>query len=216
MSAIVHVFGRPTQEPAMQKAQNSGTEYCNLSIATSQRGQNGDEPLYFECHFNKFLAQRLVKAKVTTKSCLHVYGDLELHPFIHQNGANAGKPGINAKLNVKDWQFLPSSRPENASGANGGYAQNGNAQQYNQGGAAPQGGGYPNQGMPNGGYSGAPNGGYPNMPAANMGAGVPAQPGYQTPNQAPPNYNGMPAGNGYGNNGFTNVPENQAGQLPFS
>ena len=39
-----------------------------------------------------------------------VYGDLELHPYIHQKGNNAGQAAITPQIMVKDWQFLPANR----------------------------------------------------------------------------------------------------------
>ncbi len=49
----------------MQQGKNSGTEYVSLDIAVSQRGQDGkEETIYYQCYFNKFLAERLAKAGV--------------------------------------------------------------------------------------------------------------------------------------------------------
>lgn len=226
MSAIVLVMGRPTKDPAMQKARNSSTEYVSLSISSTQRGQDGkNETTFYECYFNKFLGDRLIKAGVRHRTGIMVYGDLEFSPYIHKQGAKAGQPDVKAKINVKDWHFAPSDRPDNAAGNS---AQNGAAAPNYGGAPNPGAGGYPNQGMPsqaapnqppmqNGGnYAGAPNvpnaaysGGYPNGSAGYAGGGYPPQ------NGAPQNYQASPAGNGYANNGFTNVPESQMGQLPF-
>ena len=40
MSAIIHLMGRVTKDPAMQQGRNNGTEYISLDLATSQRSQN--------------------------------------------------------------------------------------------------------------------------------------------------------------------------------
>ncbi len=111
MSSIIIVTGRVTADPVMQQAKNSGTEYISLGLATNQRGQNGKEdPIFYQCYCNKFLADRLIKAGVKKSTCLMVYGDLELHPYIHQKGNNAGQAAITPQIMVKDWQFLPANR----------------------------------------------------------------------------------------------------------
>ncbi|MCB6414937.1 single-stranded DNA-binding protein [Faecalimonas umbilicata] len=236
MSVITHLMGRVTRDPVVQQAKNTGTEYINLDLAVTQRsqnnqnGQNPYETVYYQCYFNKFLADRLQKAGVKKGTVLYLYGDLELHPFIYQQGQRAGQPGINAKINVKDWDFPPSNKPANESGSTPGMNPNGNA--------APANGGYPNQGAPNGGgYMGAasaqnpvnpvgnaaPNNGYAGngnytappaqqTPPASYGGGA----NYRAPagNNSPSMYGGAPAA-GAGNS-FQNVPEYQAGQLPFA
>ena len=225
MSAIVHVMGRLTKDPVMQKAKNTDTEFMNLDLAVTQRSQNNEnETIYYQCHFNSFQAQRLLKAKVVKGTCLWIYGDLELHPFIYKQGKSAGQAGINASINVKDWQFTISNRPEGSTSGAPGMNQNGNAQPNTGGSVAPGAGTYQNQGMsPAGNYAGngnyaMPNGGYsaapaaPNAPAPNMSQGAAMQAGYQSN----PNYNNAPAGNGYANDGFNRVPESQMGQLPFA
>lgn len=235
MSVITHLMGRVTKDPVMQQGKNNGTEYISLDLAVTQRSQNSQngqntETMYYQCFFNKHLADRLLKANVKKGTCLYVYGDLEIHPFIYQQGQKAGQAGVNAKVNVKDWQFCLSNKPENESGTAPGM--NGNAMP-NNGGAPMQGGGYQNPGVPNGGtYPGAA--GAPNA-APNMGAGVPAggytaappapqaspatyagNRNYAAPGgTAPQTYGGVPA-SGYSNDGFSNVPEYQAGQLPFN
>ena len=61
MSAIIHVMGRVTKDPAMQQGKNNGSEYISLDLASSQRsqntqnGQNGYESMFYQCYFNKFL-----------------------------------------------------------------------------------------------------------------------------------------------------------------
>lgn len=225
MSAIVNVMGRSTKDPEMQKAKNSSNEYVSLDISSTQRGQDGNnETTFYECYFNKFLGQRLIKAGVKYRTGLMVYGDLEFHPYIHKSGAKAGQPDVKAKINVKDWHFVPTDKTD--TGANG-IPQNGAAAPNYGGAPNPGAGGYPNQGMPNqmaqnqpmqngGNYAGAagvPNaayqGGYPNTSNGYAGGGYPPQ------NGATQNYQAAPAGNGYANNGFSSVPESQMGQLPF-
>lgn len=114
MSVKVIFMGRPTKDPVMSQSQN-GTEYISLDVAVSQRGQTGnDETVFYQCYFSKGLADRLVKAKVKKGSCISIVGSLELHPFMYQQGNNAGKPGINANVRVLDWEYTISNRPENA------------------------------------------------------------------------------------------------------
>lgn len=133
MSAIIHVMGRVTKDPAMQQGKNNGSEYISLDLASSQRsqntqnGQNGYESMFYQCYFNKFLAERLIKAGVKSGTCIYVYGDLEIHPFLYQQGQKAGQPGVGAKINVKDWQFCLSNKPENENNGNTGKHQNGNS-----------------------------------------------------------------------------------------
>ena len=114
MSSIIIVTGRVTADRGvMQQAKNSGTEYISLGLATNQRGQNGKEepdPLL------SVLLQQ-VSCRSTDKSrCQKInvshglYGDLELHPYIHQKGNNAGQAAITPQIMVKDWQFLPANR----------------------------------------------------------------------------------------------------------
>ena len=120
----------------MSQSQN-GTEYISLDVAVSQRGQTGnDETVFYQCYFSKGLADRLVKAKVKKGSCISIVGSLELHPFMYQQGNNAGKPGINANVRVLDWEYTISNRPENAgntpnpSNHPNGYGQTGNGPAY--------------------------------------------------------------------------------------
>jgi len=100
MSAILTILGRATRDPEMQQGKNSGTEYVSLDIAVSQRGQDGkEETIYYQCYFNKFLAERLAKAGVKKGTGLMIYGDLELHPFIYQKGKNAGQANAGPRIN---------------------------------------------------------------------------------------------------------------------
>ena len=86
----------------MQQGKNSGTEYVSLDIAVSQRGQDGkEETIYYQCYFNKFLAERLAKAGVKKGTGLMIYGDLELHPFIYQKGKNAGQANAGPDIRVQ-------------------------------------------------------------------------------------------------------------------
>ena len=79
MSAILTILGRATRDPEMQQGKNSGTEYVSLDIAVSQRGQDGkEETIYYQCYFNKFLAERLAKAGVKKGTGLMIYGDLDV------------------------------------------------------------------------------------------------------------------------------------------
>ena len=69
MSAILTILGRATRDPEMQQGKNSGTEYVSLDIAVSQRGQDGkEETIYYQCYFNKFLAERLACLLYTSPS----------------------------------------------------------------------------------------------------------------------------------------------------
>lgn len=132
--------------------------------------------------FYKQLADRLLKANVKKETRLYVYGELEIHPFIYQQGQKAGQAGVNAKVSVKDWQFCLANKPENESGTAPSMNPSGNAMPNNGGAATPSGGGYPNPGRPNNrnhmGATGGQNGNYA---------------GNTTPNHA---YAGNMAGNG--------------------
>lgn len=113
MSSIIIVTGRVTADPVMQQAKNSGAEYISLGLATNQRGPNGkDEPIFYQCYCSKFLADRLLKAGVKKSTCLMVYGDLELHPYIHQKGNNAGQAGITPQILVKGFIFFIKGSPQ--------------------------------------------------------------------------------------------------------
>lgn len=228
MSAILTILGRATRDPEMQQGKNSGTEYVSLDIAVSQRGQDGkEETIYYQCYFNKFLAERLSKAGVKKGTGLMIYGDLELHPFVYQKGKNAGQPSAGPRINVKDWHFVPSIRNDN-NGGNGTPGTNqGSYHQPNNGGQQMQGtpnGGYQNQAMPSGAYTqpGMPSGGQYTTPAnAGQYSSAPAG-GIQYQNNFPPqgnyagtpNFNGMPVGQP--NDGFSTVPESMANQLPYN
>ena len=228
MSAIIYLPGRPTSDPQIKQAKNGGTTYTTLDISCPQRGADGKkETVFYSCYFNSFQADRLVKAGVKKSTGLIIIGDLELHPFIHQKGKNQGMPNAGPSVIVKDWQFAPASYDEN-SGANpggpGGMPQNG----YQQSGQM-QGGSYPASGrQPQSGYQPAQSNGYSQQGAGNN-YGQPPQNGYQ-PNHmagqsAPPQQNngymppngasgGMQGGNP--GDGFSHVPEHQAGDLPFA
>lgn len=228
MSAITHLMGRVTRDPVIQQAKNNGTEYISLDLAVSQRsqnnqnGQNAYETIYYQCFFNNYLTERIRKTNIKKGTCLYVYGELELHPFIYQQGQKAGQAGINAKINVRDWQFCLSNKPENESAS--GMNPNGNTMPNNGGAATPGGGSYQNQTPANGGNymggAGTPNnGGYANtgMANGNYAASSPQQTYAGNANQRmqTPVYGQMPAG-GYPADGFSNIPESQAGQLPFN
>ena len=167
MSVIIHLMGRVTKDPVMQQGRNNGTEYISLDLATSQRSQNAQnnpenpyESVFYQCYLNKHLAERLSKAGVKKGTCLYIYGDLELHPFVYSQGQRAGQAGSGAKINVRDWQFCLSNKSEGDAGGN-----QAGAPPYNGGAATPGAGGYPNPGPQNGGYqnpAGAAQGGaYP-------------------------------------------------------
>ena len=154
MSAIIHLMGRVTRDPVMQQGKNNGTEYISLDLATSQRSQNAQnnpenpyESVFYQCYLNKHLAERLSKAGVKKGTCLYIYGDLELHPFVYSQGQRAGQAGSGAKINVRDWQFCLSNKSEGDAGGN-----QAGAPSYNGGAATPGAGGYPNPGPQNGGY----------------------------------------------------------------
>ena len=125
MSAIIHLMGRVTKDPVMQQGRNNGTEYISLDLATSQRSQNAQnnpenpyESVFYQCYLNKHLAERLSKAGVKKGTCLYIYGDLELHPFVYSQGQRAGQAGSGAKINVRDWQFCLSDKSEGDAGGN--------------------------------------------------------------------------------------------------
>ena len=125
MSVIIHLMGRVTKDPVMQQGRNNGTEYISLDLATSQRSQNAQnnpenpyESVFYQCYLNKHLAERLSKAGVKKGTCLYIYGDLELHPFVYSQGQRAGQAGSGAKINVRDWQFCLSDKSEGDAGGN--------------------------------------------------------------------------------------------------
>ncbi|MEY8482595.1 single-stranded DNA-binding protein [Lachnospiraceae bacterium 48-21] len=160
MSAIIHVMGRVTKDPVMQQGRNNGTEYISLDLATSQRSQNAQnnpenpyESVFYQCYLNKHLAERLLKAGVKKGTCLYVYGEFEIHPFVYSQGQKSGQAGCGAKINVRDWQFCLSNKQDGDAGNQAG------APPYNGGAATPGAGGYPNGDAQNGGYqnqTGAP------------------------------------------------------------
>ena len=222
MSAISIIMGRPTKDPVMQQAKNSQNEYVSLDFPVQQRGQDGEnETVFYTCFFNSFLAQRLIKAGVKRGTGLMLYGDISINTYIHQNGKSAGQPGLNVKMNVKDWQFVPASKDSDSDGSNP-APQNGAANPNYGGAATPAAGGYQNQNIPNQNVPNqtAPNQAAPSQPMApnnNYASnGVPnaAYTGNVNAYAYPPNnnnYQGTPAAN----NGFSNVPESQMGQLPY-
>lgn len=119
MSVIIHLMERVTKDPVMQQGRNNGTEYISLNLATSQRSQNAQnnpenpyESVFYQCYLNKHLAERLSKAGVKKGTCLYIYGDLELHPFVYNQGQRAGQAGSGAKINVQDCQFCLSNKSE--------------------------------------------------------------------------------------------------------
>lgn len=208
MSSIILVTGRVTADPVMQQGRTTGTEYMNLGLATNQRGADGnDEAVFYQCYCNKFLADRLGKAGVKKGTCLLVYGELELRPFLYQKGERAGQPGIDAHITVKDWQFLPANRTDGNTAANSS--------------ANPAAGTTPPPAVLSNGSasSGGPAMGVNGSMAANqamrntMGQQMP-QAGYSM-QQGTPAGSAPVAGSNAGD-GFTNVPESMLPQqLPF-
>ena len=85
MSAIITIPGRPTADPQLMQAKNSGSTYTNLDIPVTQRGQDGNkETIFYNCHFNSFQADRLMKAGVKKRHrhhCLWETGASSIHPF---------------------------------------------------------------------------------------------------------------------------------------
>ena len=222
MSAIIHLMGRVTRDPVMQQGKNNGTEYISLDLATSQRSQNAQnnpenpyESVFYQCYLNKHLAERLLKAGVRKGTCLYIYGELELHPFVYSQGQRSGQAGSGAKINVRDWQFCLSNKPEGETGGN-----QAGAPPYNGGAATPGSGGYQNPGPQNSGYqnpAGAAQGGA--YPAGGNAAGNANYPGGNNlsgggsyPNGGNGNANGnySNAGNG---NADANYPNNGNGAV---
>lgn len=268
MSAIIHLMGRVTKDPIMQQGKNNGTPYISLDLAASQRSQNNQnnqgnsyETVFYQCYLNQFLAERLLKAGAKKGTCIYVYGELELHPFVYNQGQKAGHAGSGAKITVRDWYFCLSNKPENESGANptgGTMPYNGNAAtpgaggyqnqgtqggSYQNSGTSAQGGNYPSNSNAGGNYpvgnnsgnnypsNGNTGGSYPaggnaagrNYPANNGNGGGsyttgnPGQNGTGGQSQQAENqqYGQTPPGTFYGD-GFTNIPEGMAAQLPFN
>jgi len=216
MSAIIHLMGRVTKDPAMQQGRNNGTEYISLDLATSQRSQNAQnnpenpyESVFYQCYLNKHLAERLLKAGVRKGTCLYIYGELELHPFVYSQGQRSGQAGSGAKINVRDWQFCLSNKPEGETGGN-----QAGAPPYNGGAATPGSGGYQNPGPQNSGYqnpAGAAQGGaYPAGGNANYPGGNNLSGGGSYPNGRNGNANGNYSNAGNGNAG-ANYPNNGNG-----
>lgn len=207
-------MGRATADPVIQQGKNSGSEYVSLDFAVSQRGQDGkEETMYYQCYFNSFLAQRLAKAGVRKGTGLLIYGDLEIHPYIYQQGQKAGQPGVNAKITVKNWQFTLSNKMESNAPAGNGAMPNGNPAQ-NMGNNTPSYGNQQNQGFSNGNNR--------NAQGANMNYGMQQPQGSYQNGGYPPMMNGNAGANygapqgSYPTDGFMNVPENAMGQLPFN
>ena len=80
MSAIIHLMGRVTKDPAMQQGRINGTEYISLDLVTSQRSQNAQntpenpyKSVFYQCYLNKHLAERLIKASVSKNDFVGKY-----------------------------------------------------------------------------------------------------------------------------------------------
>ena len=213
MSAIIHLMGRVTRDPVMQQGKNNGTEYISLDLATSQRSQNAQnnpenpyESVFYQCYLNKHLAERLSKAGVKKGTCLYIYGDLELHPFVYSQGQRAGQAGSGARINVRDWQFCLSNKSEGDAGGN-----QAGAPPYNGGAATPGAGGYQTSGPQNGGYqnpAGAAQGGV--YPANGNATGNGNYPGGSNPSGGGSYPNGG-NGNANGNGNYSNAGNGNAG-----
>lgn len=213
MSTKIFFMGRATADPVIATSQN-GSEHITLDFGTTQRGQDGkEESVYYRCFFSKFLADRLTKANVKKGTCLTITGTLDLHPFLYQQGAKAGQPGINANVRVLDWDFTISNRADNtgvnqpAAGQNGTAAGNPGVNGNYQNGSAstpPQTGGMMQQSQGNVNYA---------QGAQNYQRNYQAAPQQQYASNAYPNTppaNGVYMQGGY--DGFQNVPQEQ---LPF-
>ena len=199
----------------MQQGRNNGTEYISLDLATSQRSQNAQnnpenpyESVFYQCYLNKHLAERLIKAGVKKGTCLYIYGELELHPFVYSQGQRSGQAGSGAKINVRDWQFCLSNKPEGETGGN-----QAGAPPYNGGAATPGSGRYQNPGPQNGGYQnpagaaqgGAYAGGNTSGNGSYPGGSYPSS-GGSYPNSGNGNVNGnySNSGNGAAGAGYPN------------
>ncbi len=225
--AITIIMGRATKDPTMQQGKNSNTEYISLDLAVNQKNQEGKEDTtYYSCFFNSFLAQRLIKAGVRKGTGLLIYGDLEIHPYIYQQGPKTGQAGVNAKIIVKDWQFTLSNKQEGNAPTGTGAMSNGNAMP-NMGNSMPHmGNPVPNMENSNSTYGnqGFPNGNTMNTQGTNMNYQTASMPQNQFQGGAypPPMMNGNAAPNygmqqsSYPNDGFSNIPESAAGKLPFN
>ena len=213
MSAIIHLMGRVTRDPVMQQGRNNGTEYISLDLATSQRSQNAQnnpenpyESVFYQCYLNKHLAERLSKAGVKKGTCLYIYGELELHPFVYSQGQRAGQAGSGARINVRDWQFCLSNKSEGDTGGN-----QAGTPPYNGSATTPGSGGYQTSGPQNGGYqnpAGAAQGGV--YPANGNATGNGNYPGGSNPSGGGSYPNGG-NGNANGNGNYSNAGNGNAG-----
>lgn len=218
MSAITIFMGRPTSDPIIQQGKNGGAEYVSLDLAVTQRGQNNEnETIFYQCYFNSFLAQRLINAGVKKGTCLQITGTQEVHPFVYTKGQKSGQAGVSVNIRVLDWQFAIANKSESqgAAPAGGNVPPQGNPAPVGGGPATPGGGGYQNTGIPGGAQQNA--GGAPNIgnyamqngyAANNMSQGAAAG---TNPQMGGAPYGMMPGAG----DGFANIPESMAGQLPF-
>ena len=106
MSAIIHLMGRVTKDPAMQQERNNGTEYISLDLATSQRSQNAQnnpenlyESVFYQCYLNKHLAERLIKASVSKNDFVGKYLLSDSRTLTHQEELTVPQ--------FPDWYIIP-------------------------------------------------------------------------------------------------------------
>ncbi len=118
MSAILTILGRATRDPEMQQGKNSGTEYVSLDIAVSQRGQDGkEETIYYQCYFNKFLAERLAKAGVKkgTGPMISMVIWSFIRSFIRKEKMRGRQRPVQHRL-LRTGTFVPSNRSDSNTG----------------------------------------------------------------------------------------------------
>lgn len=199
MLSQITISGRPTKDPIMQT--KGDTQYIVLDIAQTQGFGDTEHTLFFSCYFNSYLAERLLKAKVQKGTCLDIVGKFDSKEFTRKDGTL----GRSLEIRVLDWEFSIANRQE--------------VQQHAAGAMAPG-----NQMPPNAPTGQMPPVGTGQAPGYNPGAAPPAQGAMQPAGQ---NYMTPPAGQIYtppmqgsqapqqSADGFTNVPQAYANQLPF-
>lgn len=206
MLATITISGRPTKDPVMMQTKNN-TQYIMLDIAQSQGFGDETHTLFFNCYFSQYLAERLVKAKVMKGTCLEITGRFDSKEFTKKDGSI----GRSLEIKVLDWEFAISNKDGNGQNAappqNMPQAQNGQMPQQNM--PQTQGGQMPQQNMPQ--AQGYGQSGYQGRPASQAPA--------QNHAMAGQNYGAMQQGYPMQppeGNGFMNVPQTYAGQLPFN
>ena len=107
--------GRVTADLELKTSQNGkNTKYIQFGLAVNKGYGENERPNFYNCVYYGDAAQRMIDAKVKKGSLIQIIGDQELVSFTRKDGT----PGWMAKITLLSWNYAPTNRPKDDSGAN--------------------------------------------------------------------------------------------------